>query len=394
MKRITNSITKTFIIDNIDQVKIFAIYLELEENVIRNCIITGKLIHSPIRVDPNASVGFKYNNKSILKMRDFGGFFWGDCFDLVAYVLTHKHGTIITTTNREHFKYILNRLAKEFGIDNGVANHESYINVISVIRKTKKLITFEPRSWNSIDDKYWINKYHKLFTIPFLSENYVYPVERFWIDSYNQPDPKYYYSAKDPCYAYYLGQDEDNISNIRLYFPARSNKDDKRPKFISNNNSFQGVLNVTGKYDYIVLCKSYKDALAMRRIFATLFVTGNLTALFIAYPSENYILTTNVIMFLYSKLNIPNPNRIINFVDFDRAGRLTAYRANREFGIPFVFLTNGELGLPNNNAKDITDFIEKYSPKEAVGLINYYIENYIINGRIEEEDSDGEDNPF
>lgn len=370
MKRLSNTINKAFILNNANQVEIFAHYLDIDESTIQDCISTGSLIQSPIRADKAPSVGFRYNAKNILKMRDFGGYFWGDCFDVVAYVLTRK-GTVINIKKGDHFKYVLNHIAVEMDIANGI-KEDSIPVLVHQVRKTKRLITFEPRSWNMIDSNIWITKYHKLLTFDYLSMNYVYPVERYWIDSYSQPEPKYYYTSRDPCYAYYLGQDENNISNIRLYFPNRG-KDNKRPKFISNNNSFQGILNSNDKYDYIVLIKSYKDALVLRRIFDTFSFTGNLDVWVIGYPSENYVLSMEVVNWLYTKLKEPSPQNIINFTDFDFTGRRCANHVNTEFGIPYVFITNGEFGLPNHGVKDLSDFIEKYKANAAASLIDEFI---------------------
>jgi hypothetical protein len=110
--------------------------------------------------------------------------------------------------------------------------------------------------------------------------------------------------------------------------------------------------------------------------------------LFLAYPSENYTITNDLISYLFSKLKNPSISRIINFIDFDRAGRKSAYTAKRDYDIDYVFLTNGELGLPNNNAKDITDYVEKHSIEEAVNLINFYIKYYIIDGNSEDGEAD------
>lgn len=374
MKGISNTINKEFIINNVSQVSIFSRYFGIDENDINKCIEKGKLIKSPIRIDDNASVGFRYNNKGMLKMRDFGGYFWGDCFDAVALVL-NSNGTKININSKEGFKYVLNNIAKEFGIDKGVnGNTNNLDNMIAKVKTTKKTITFTVRNWDANDKKYWISKYDNLFTFNYLSSNHVYPVEMYWIDSDSQPEPKYYYTRNDPCYAYYLGTDSNGLVNIRLYFPNRSDKD--KPKFISNNNAFQGLLNVDRDYDYIVITKSYKDVLALRVVLDASLFKGILKVLVTAYPSENYMMTDDVFYWLFDKLKEKDVTSIINFLDFDRTGRRTSKHCKDIYGIPYVFLTNGELGLPNNNAKDITDFIEKYGKSDAITIINQFIINY------------------
>jgi hypothetical protein len=391
MKQIKNKIDKKFILSNVNQIEVFAKYLNIDQTDIEDCVVHNSLIPSPIRPDNNPSVGFRFNNKGVLKMRDFGGYFWGDCFDVVAYVLSTR-GNRINITNGEHFKFVINHIATTFDMINGVSEKDDLPSLIRAARRTKKLITFQPRSWDSHDKKIWVDKYHKLFTFDFLSKNYVYPVELFWIDAHTQPEPKYYYTKKDPCYAYYLGQDKSKISNIRLYFPNRS-KDPRFPKFISNNNSFQGIIDIENKYDAICLIKSYKDALAMRRLFDTLFSTGILKVLFIGYPAETFVLTEDIYKWLLTKLRVPSSKNIINFVDFDKTGRRLAKHGSDTFGIKYVFLTNGEFGLHNYGAKDITDYIERYGINASFNLINKFIQT--IYERIETtSDSDETHAPF
>lgn len=375
MKQINNLINKKFILNNVSQVSIFAKYFNISENEIIECIDTNKLMTSPVRTDPHPSAGFRYNNKSMLKMRDFGDYFWGDCFDAVAYVLS-MNGNKLSARNKDDFKYILLHIASTFNIVNGVNIDTTDIPTLALkVKKDKKIITFSPREWDTNDSKIWIQKYYNLFDFKFLSNCYVYPVELYWINSYDQPEPKYYYTRKDPCYAYYLGQDANDVSNINLYFPSRSH-DVRKPKFITNNNSFQGVLNISTDYDFVVLCKSYKDAIALKRLFDIFSFTGTPNILFIAYPSENYIINDDVVNWLLSKLKEPDIDNIINFVDFDRTGRKNTYRAYNEYGIKYVFLTNGMFGLPNYGSKDITDFIEKYGVKAAFSIINELINTY------------------
>ena len=37
---------------------------------------------------------------------------------------------------------------------------------------------------------------------------------QFYINRKQNPEPKYYYDEKDPCYAYYLGKGNDNINKV------------------------------------------------------------------------------------------------------------------------------------------------------------------------------------
>ena len=170
MKKISNTINKAYILNNANQVAIFAKYLNIDEDDINHCLVSGSLMQSPIRVDERPSAGFRYNTRGVLKMRDFGGYFWGDCFDIVALVLSRK-GNTINITKSDHFKYVLNHIAVEMDIADGV-KEDNITSLVTQVCRTKRLITFEPRSWNNIDKRIWIRKYDNLFTFDYLSANY------------------------------------------------------------------------------------------------------------------------------------------------------------------------------------------------------------------------------
>jgi len=81
------NLTVNYIRDKFDQVSVFSKFLDISEDTIIECIKFGNTIYSPIRpIDNDPSVGFKFDNKGRLKMRDFNGSFWGDMFDVVSYL--------------------------------------------------------------------------------------------------------------------------------------------------------------------------------------------------------------------------------------------------------------------------------------------------------------------
>lgn len=56
------------------------------------------------RNDRHPTVGFAYNDKHKLKIRDFAGYgMWGDCFDVVAYVLSFTTGRQINVSVKADF---------------------------------------------------------------------------------------------------------------------------------------------------------------------------------------------------------------------------------------------------------------------------------------------------
>ena len=95
--------TKDFILNKISQVTIFSAYTGIDVDVINDCIEKGKLISSPFREDKHPSFGFKYDNKGKLKGRDFAGYWWGDCIDAAATVVSEMIGRPLDVSNKEDF---------------------------------------------------------------------------------------------------------------------------------------------------------------------------------------------------------------------------------------------------------------------------------------------------
>ena len=117
MRNINSSkLTKQTILDKISQISIFSTYLNLSNNIIQHCIDTGELICSPIREDIHPTCGFKYDNKGKLKFRDFSGFFWGDAFDVVAYIMSNIYNREYNIRNKEDFIKVLRHITFTFTI--------------------------------------------------------------------------------------------------------------------------------------------------------------------------------------------------------------------------------------------------------------------------------------
>jgi hypothetical protein len=377
MKGITNKINKKFILESISQVSIFSKYLDISETIILDCIENNNLIISPIRPinneDSDPSCGFKFNNKGQLKMRDFGGYFWGDCFDLVCLILNKVNNSNLSVSNPFDFTFILNHIATQFNILSGIPD-----NIVTIrenlhkVKSATKVFEFEIRDWDRYDKSIWIDKYKKLLTFDDLNNAFVYPVEQFWVDKLSQPNPKYYYSKTNPCYAYYQGT-YGGVNLIRFYFPKRSNILDNitQPKFISNSQVIQGLINFNCVYDYIIVTKSYKDVIVIKKLLelSIFSLKGTLIGV-IALPSENYYMSDKVINFLLDHLKCKDPCNIIMLLDFDAIGRKTVFYTINTFSVRYMFLTNGIFGLPNYGAKDPSDFVEYYGIDASLTIIN------------------------
>lgn len=368
MKRIINSgqLTKSFIESKISPELIVSKYLGLDIEVVKECIKFNSLIQSPFRDDdPNPSCGIQYNNKGKLKIRDFGGFFWGDMYDLVAYVLTIGYEREFNVSNKQDFYNILKHISYTFNdiiygkeID---VNHDRFISSsVKKMRGQKSIIELVVRSWNKEDIKIW-NKWG--VTTTYLDTHFTYPIEQYYINRFSNPQPKYFYNYKDPCYAYVLGVNRKGIYNIKLYFPNRDRVTNS--KFITNSNCLEGIPNLElYNYDFIIITKSSKDRLSLgchlyeyplRGVEDELINIG-----IVNVPSENYMLTQQEYDFLYSRLR--NGGTIVSFMDFDRQGRKCASYLRDTYNIPYIFITRGEFGVLNDyGAKDFAELKENYS---------------------------------
>lgn len=218
----TSKLTKDYIESKISQELIMSKYLDIPLEVIKDCVNNNKLIPSIFRDDgKKPSMGFTFNKKGRLKVRDFGGtgtFF--DVYDAVAYVLSHAYERKIEPNNKRDFYFILQHIANTFSdiIDNKASDE----NIDPIIqeglrkgRQHKAIIELVPRSWNKADKDIW-NKWG--ISLNYLNTHFVIPVEQYYIDRGVDSEPKYYYKKSDPCYAYMLGQNKRGVYLIKLYF--------------------------------------------------------------------------------------------------------------------------------------------------------------------------------
>jgi hypothetical protein len=367
MRNINSSkLTKQTILEKVSQVNIFATYLGVSVETIYNCINNGELICNPLRIDNHPTAGFRYNNKGKLKFKDFANDeFWGDCFDIVALVMSNIYNKPYNISNKEDFIKVLRHITFTFkDIFYGKEKDINVINdintAINVIKHKKPIIELVVREWNYNDEKYW-NTFG--VSIKFLNLNFIYPVEQYYINRNINPEPKYFYSTNDPCYGYFLGKDSNGVNNIKLYFPKR-NKDITR--FITNCNHLEGIYNLDrNDYNIIVITKSTKDRVSIgSAIMKNLFLYGGLIKDrigIINIPHETYKLRNNEYDWLQSKLT--ENGKIVSLMDNDRTGKIEAIWLRDTYNIIPIIIPNSykvkdfaEL-VANNNFKIISDLI-------------------------------------
>lgn len=365
----TTNLTKDYIESKVSQVSIMSKYLDIPVEIINQCIERGKLIKSVFRDDDtNNSMGFAYNRKGRLKVRDFGGFgMFEDIYGVVAYVLSIICERQIECNNKQDFYFILKHIATTFSdiIDGKAVDDTLDKSIKDAIKKgqsKKTLIEIVPRSWNKEDKDYW----NKLgVSLNYLNTHFVVPVEQYYINRSVNSDPKYYHKAKDPCYAYMLGQNSKGVYLIKLYFPNRNKTTEL--KFVTNCNVLEGILNLElDNYDYILITKSSKDRLSIdNHLLDNPFYRrdgAKLNIGVINLPSENYYLKENEYQWLINKLS--TNGKLISLLDFDRTGRRMAKYLDETYNIPYLFITRGEFGLHNYKCKDFADLHYIYSKED------------------------------
>jgi hypothetical protein len=338
-KPILAKLTTKYILQHISPEDIFSYYWGIPTHEISYCINTGKSTFAPYRDDVNRpSLGF-YIKGDKLYARDFGGYFWGDCFDAAAF--TTKFGN----TGSE-FGKLLERIAKDFSIHRYSKEHQPLVKKFIYSQKhvkTKIEIKISKRNWNNSDANYWKGKYG--INSSLLEEYYVYPVDIAFVNGLLC----YTYNINNPCYAYYFGNDVNGIENWKLYFPF-ADKSKHQRKFMQNSSSIEGALRVK-KAKVGIITKSYKDVIAIESIARI----ASLSLLALATPSESTI------------LSLSQYNSIMNYVeilytlsDYDRTGIKFAANMRRKYNtIPLLF-TKGLFGKPDFKAKDYSDNLEKY----------------------------------
>lgn len=365
-RNITNKLTKNYILSKVNQITIFSVYFNLPIETIQYCIDTGEFIVSPLRTDLHPTCGFRYDNRGKLKFKDFAGYFWGDCFDAAAYILSNidKYKGL-DVNSKEGFITVLRHITFTFkdifyGTEKDPLISDNIQEALTKIKKEKQIIELVIRKWNEKDEEYW-----KQFNVDLqtLNINFIYPIEQFYINRKINPEPKYYYSEKDPCYGYILGRDRQGIYNIKLYFPDR-NKSNTR--FITNCNHLEGIYQLEkDDYDIIILTKSTKDRVSISsslKMIHSLYGELNINKIgLINIPHETYKLRDNEFQWLRNKLS--KKGIIVSLMDNDRTGKIEANYLRKEYNIlPLI--------IPKQyQAKDFSELIMKNNKEEIYQLI-------------------------
>ena len=340
------TLTKDYIESKIDQIDIFAYYLQISSGEIEQCIGTNYTICSPLRDDKHPTCGFYYQSGK-LRFNDFAGYFHGDCYDVVGY------RNLLNARDKQDFAKILDIIARDFRIwkyeDEENRDRDIYIRTIG-IEKQKVIINIEFREFGFEDHVYWT----KYFIDPEkLTKFKTYPVYSYWING----QLKYNHSFDDICYAYYEGKDEDGIDLWQLYHPYRT-----KIRFLTNYAGIRARHNIK-KSDFGVLTKSIKDVIVL-----DLFSINS-----VSLAAEGIPIRANENEKISSYWN-----KKYSLTDFDLTGIKAANKLKKQ-GYKPLFLTNGRFKTWNYQAKDISEFISVYGYNKTKDWIDYILEEQELN---------------
>ena len=313
MYNILPRLTKEYILTHLSQIEIWKKYTgfaSIEPNVKYN---------SPFDLEEEepSFVFYGYDNR--LRGKDFGGDFFGDCFDLVGRLMG------LRTNKKGEFNKILHVIARDFKIHQYAEGEEivdkSIYDAIKFVSKKSKLtIDIQYRKYN-IHDTTWSN-----LRIPLnkLKKFKVYPANAIYLD--NSDYPIYTYSPLDPAYVYIVNEQE---KEYKIYFPLRPKRNKRKPRFITNTKKIQGLEQIQ-KAKIGIITKSMKDVIVLNN-----YKIDDEEIQAIAPIAETVLITPSDFKYISQFYD-----EIYSLYDYDPAGLHMAWLLRKIYGIKPLFLKN------------------------------------------------------
>lgn len=283
----------------------------------------GRIMHSPLREDKNASFGI-YKGRNNLMYKDLATGSTGNCIQFVAELKQISY--------REAVVDILSNLNNKLKIStHGISIKEDYEN-------TKTIISIKKKNFTETDDLYW-NQYC-LFRDDLRHFN-VFPIQSYWINEIVKP---WAYKWQNPGYAYQV------YNKYKLYFPLANKKD----KWRTNCTSYdlQGYEQLKYKDDLLIITKSLKDVMVLWKLGYNA----------VAPQGEGMFIPKEVFTDLKSRFD-----KLILFYDNDDAG----FEGSKKLATKYLLES---IYIPDSTTKDISDYTKKYGLECADYLMNTLIE--------------------
>lgn len=215
----------------------------------------GKVYPSVFRKDRNPSTGFYVGKTGKLIYNDLTTSEKLDCFAFVAKLYNISYGEAIK------------RIATDFGLLAGttsVVPSSDVLRGLQVDKETKRqtIIQITPSKWTDNHLSFW-REFE--ITKEELITNEVFPVRNLYINKKRIYNPHNYIRFA------YLQRDKEN-EYLKIYSPA-----DRHMKWVSNiplNVPF-GFDKLPNKSDTLIITKSQKDRIVLKKLFTDVIATQN-----------------------------------------------------------------------------------------------------------------------
>jgi hypothetical protein len=281
---------------------------------------------APYRKDRNPDCKFFRTVGGKLKMRDYAGYFHGDCFDYVQFMDTcNLNDALIRIAAR--FK--LRAASSSSGVEiRKPSIPHIYIEPQTCSIKVKRM------EWTAAHRKFWARWD---FSEETLNRYNIAPIERVWLN-----DGQIYWHGvkKELAFAYWFGN-----YDYKIYFPERD-----KHRFLHNNpNILQGYDQLPARGEFLIVTKSLKDVAKLSEFHIPA----------VAPMAETVILSPDQEEGLRKRFPV-----IFSLYDIDKLPCVRSMQKMKKlYGIPPLF-------FPRTQPKDFTDFYEKYGREDTQLLIN------------------------
>ncbi len=290
----------------------FEYYLNLNEKLVGQDIKILSVFNKSDKVPSMCLYTSLTNNE--YRFKDFSSGYVGDRIDLVRYLFSlPSRGSASFKIMADYQDFIKNNTYHEAKFE----FHDKF-----------KVVDYEIRHWNSLDEKYWTS--FKLNS-KMLKKYNIQPLEYFTMEKTELDDSvKSYKFIKNFLYGYF----REDGSLYKIYMPKNLDK-----KFIKVENYIQGIDQLTYSTKYLIITSSLKDLTCFNMLGI-----GNIES--IAPDSENSMIGETVM----NKL-ILQYNKIIVLFDNDGPGKKAAERYKDKYGFNFIIL---------DMSKDLSDSVKDH----------------------------------
>lgn len=322
-------ITKEFILSKISEEEIFEMY---------GVPVVPYMFRSPLRTDSAPTMKFYRRGNGKLILRDYAGYFWGDCFDLVT-----------AKTGRKFFD-ALEDIAKRFKLINGQTVDFMRTPVQSKFTITPQVneIRVKRMDWTHEHLSFW----EKISVTRYRLDKFrVSPLERAWLNG----EPVFWYGkSKEIAFVYHFP--EYGPYEYKLYFPFR----DKCRFLHANANILQGYHLMPKTGEFAIVTKSYKDVICFDEF---------------GIPACSPMAETQIVPELEAEDLMSRFRKVFTMYDIDKpAGVVSMQKMKKKYGWTPLFLYSRMRS--NRQPKDFTDFVKKYKRADTYLLIDY-VKSYL-----------------